>query len=603
MNVFKIAWRNIQHRGLGSLLTIISMALGVMMVVTVLTVHGMVSRAFNDNSNFGYNILVGARGGELQLAFSSVYYLASPVENVPYEYYLAFCGEKTRQRELKNSIAWETYAHEKSALQLASGASADQPPSLLNTVFEDAFSTQQESRLGIHEVGLHYDWTHTAVPINLGDFWVDETTGAAFRCVATKPDFFNKMLVSIDPEKKFEFSEGRCFEEFNQQHGHYEAVVGETVARKSNLKIGDTLQPTHGDPNDPGSHIHRTDFYIVGILKRTGTANDRAVFLNMEGFLSMEDHSKSLEDDSLLGKAAAAREKKARAEFDDGKLGNGVGGGGGAEEDDDRQQTGGPHSTHDSASTEVANPDSSSPDSRAEDTQWPEPLPMENREVTSILVRTIVGEDGTDTVGFFLPSVINEGDLETTLDWSSFRPEKAQKAAQAINPVMTVTSLFASFVDPIRWVLLALTSMICVVSAIGILVGIYNSMSQRRHEIAVIRALGASRQKVMGIMLCEAMLMALLAGMLGWAAGHGLNAALGPIIEERTNVQVGFFDFAPKIPLSNFWGGQYLPTWALEWAISPEFLVVPGMMLLAIVVGIYPAISAYQTDVSKSLGK
>ena len=74
MNVFKIAWRSIQHRGLGSLLTIISMALGVMMVVTVLTVHGMVSRAFNDNSNFGYNILVGARGGELQLAFSSVYY-------------------------------------------------------------------------------------------------------------------------------------------------------------------------------------------------------------------------------------------------------------------------------------------------------------------------------------------------------------------------------------------------------------------------------------------------------------------------------------------------------------------------------------------------
>ena len=223
--------------------------------------------------------------------------------------------------------------------------------------------------------------------------------------------------------------------------------------------------------------------------------------------------------------------------------------------------------------------------------------------MTSILVRTIVGQDGTDTVGFILPAVINEGGLETALDWSSFRPEKAQKAAQAINPVMTVTSLFSSFVDPIRWVLLALTLMICLVSAIGILVGIYNSMSQRRHEIAVIRALGASRQKVMGIMLCEAMLMALLAGLLGWAAGHGLNAALSPIIEERTNVQVGFFDFAPKIPLANFWGGQVLPNWAMEWAISPEFLVVPGMILLAILVGIYPAISAYQTDVSKSLGK
>ena len=577
MNVFKIAWRSIQHRGLGSLLTIVSMALGVMMVVTVLTVHGMVSRAFNDNSNFGYNILVGARGGELQLAFSSVYYLASPVENVPYEYYLAFCDEETRNRELKNSIAWAAYQHEASALKLASGVTTAEPPSVLDAVFEESFAFQQESRMGINSGGLHDGWTHTAVPINLGDFWVDEDTGAAYRCVATKPDFFNKMVISIDPEKKFEFSQGRCFEEFNQEHGHYEAVIGETVARKSGLKIGDTLQPTHGDPNAPDSHIHETDFHIVGMLERTGTANDRALFLNMEGFFLMEGHAKTLEDDSVLGKAAAAREKKAREEFE-GK-------------------------TDDDTSSETAGDDTQMTEHGGSDSKWLEPLQMEKREVTSILVRSIVGEDGTDTVGFILPAVINEGGLETTLDWSSFRPEKAQKAAQAINPVMTVTSLFSSFVDPIRWVLLALTLMICIVSAIGILVGIYNSMSQRRHEIAVIRALGASRQKVMGIMLCEAMLMALLAGLLGWAAGHGLNAALGPIIEERTNVQVGFFDFAPKIPLANFWGGEFLPTWAMEWAISPEFLVVPGMILLAILVGIYPAISAYQTDVSKSLGK
>ena len=577
MNVFKIAWRSIQHRGLGSLLTIISMALGVMMVVTVLTVHGMVSRAFNDNSNFGYNILVGARGGELQLAFSSVYYLASPVENVPYEYYLAFCDEETRNRELKNSIAWAAYQHESAALKLASGVSTAQPPSVLDAVFNESFAFQQESRMGISSGGLHDGWTHTAVPINLGDFWVDEETGAAYRCVATKPEFFTKMVISIDPEKKFEFSQGRCFEEFNQEHGHYEAVIGETVARKSGLKIGDTLQPTHGDPNAPDSHIHETDFHIVGILKRTGTANDRALFLNMEGFFLMEGHAKTLEDDSVLGKAAAAREKKAREEFE-GK-------------------------TDDDAGAETAGDDTQMNEHGGSDSKWLEPLQMEKREVTSILVRSIVGEDGTDTVGFILPAVINEGGLETTLDWSSFRPEKAQKAAQAINPVMTVTSLFSSFVDPIRWVLLALTLMICIVSAIGILVGIYNSMSQRRHEIAVIRALGASRQKVMGIMLCEAMLMALLAGLLGWAAGHGLNAALGPIIEERTNVQVGFFDFAPKIPLANFWGGEFLPTWAMEWAISPEFLVVPGMILLAILVGIYPAISAYRTDVSKSLGK
>ncbi len=39
-----------------------------------------------------------------------------------------------------------------------------------------------------------------------------------------------------------------------------------------------------------------------------------------------------------------------------------------------------------------------------------------------------------------------------------------------------------------RIVLLSLTVMIVIVSGIGILVSIYNSMSERQHEIAVMRA-------------------------------------------------------------------------------------------------------------------
>jgi putative ABC transport system permease protein len=576
VNVLQIAWRSIQHRGLGSLLTIISMALGVMMVVTVLAVHGLISKAFNDSNNFGYDVLIGARGGEIQLAFSSVYYLASPIENIPYEYYLAFCDEETRQRELKWSIANAVWQNETQTIGLASGLS----DGLSDSFFDFAFNTQQSERIGLEREGLFDHYTHTAVPINLGDFWVSPT-GDAFRCVGTKPKFFTEMLVSIDPEIPFEFSKGRCFEEYNSEHGYYEAVIGETVARKSGLGIGDTIQPTHGDPNAADSHIHETDFHIVGILKKTGTANDGALFLNMEGFFLMEGHAKSLEDDSVFGKAKTQRERREKEALEGPKAGD-------SEEDSD------PSQDVSDPSQEVAGADAPS-----------EPLQLEKREVTSILLRTYGGEDDDDVnvVGFILPPIINEGGLEATLDWSPFRPEKSQKAALAVNPVMTVTGLFTKFVDPIRWVLLALTLMICIVSAIGILVGIYNSMSQRRHEIAVIRALGASRQKVMGIMLCESILMAFIAGMLGWIGGHALTAALSPLIEDNTNVSVGFFDFAPKIPMAHFWGGQFLPEWLSSVAVSPEFLVVPGMMLLAIVVGIYPAISAYRTDVSKSLGK
>ena len=48
MNSFQIAWRSIQQRGLASFLTTLSMALGVMLVVAVLSRLLLVNRAYHD---------------------------------------------------------------------------------------------------------------------------------------------------------------------------------------------------------------------------------------------------------------------------------------------------------------------------------------------------------------------------------------------------------------------------------------------------------------------------------------------------------------------------------------------------------------------------
>ncbi len=567
MNVLKIAWRSIQHRGLGSLLTVVSMALGVMMVVAVLTIHGVVSQSFKNNNSFGYNILVGARGGGLQLTVNTVYYLSKPVENIPYEYYLAFCDEETRKYELQHSIAHVAQQHEAKTLALAiasQGNAGGLAEALTNELTKASFDYQQAASTKISNAGLYRRYTDIAVPICLGDYYVDEETGAAFRCVGTKPDFFDKLVLDVDTEEKFSFSQGRAFKEFGPDHGFYECVVGAVVAKRCGLQLGDVLQPTHGDPNSAGAHIHKQGFTIVGIVDRTGTPHDRVVFLNMEGFFLMEDHAKPVEDDSLLG--INQNEEEAETDADAGQ--------------------------HVAASEEAA------PDGSLRRI----PLPIEQREVTSILVRTS-RDDPYGTLSTFLPPQINQGDLETVLDWSPYRPERSQKAAQAVNPIEQITSLFQVFVDPVRWLLLGLTLMICIVSAISILVGIYNSMSQRTGEIAVMRALGAGRWKVMAIMLCESILLAVAGGALGWFAGHTLNAALGPIVENRTGVSLGFFDFAPGIPLGYLTSGLSLPQALARLSISPELLIIPALVLVAIFVGIYPAITAYRTDVSKSLGK
>ena len=97
--------------------------------------------------------------------------------------------------------------------------------------------------------------------------------------------------------------------------------------------------------------------------------------------------------------------------------------------------------------------------------------------------------------------------------------------AQAVLPIREMTSLFARSSIPAN-LLLGLTVMIVIVSGIGILVSIYNSMSERHHEIAVMRALGAGRRTVMLLVLLESILLSLGGGLLGWIVGHALIAAL-----------------------------------------------------------------------------
>jgi len=599
MNSFKIAWRSIQQRGFGSLLTIVSMSLGVTMVVAVLTIHGVVSQSFRANNSFGYNIIVGARGGGLQLTLNSVYYLSKPVENIPYEYYLAFCDKETRGKDLKNSIAYHAKQTVDETMALTSPTlpgSVGIGGALTDALLKDAFDFQQTSAMKLNERGLYKRYTHIAVPLCQGDYYVDPETQLAFRCVGTTPNFFTDLVLDIDSDKKFQFAEGRNFVEKSEENGLFECVVGSIVADRCDIKIGDKLQATHGDPNSSSAHIHEQDYTVVGIIEGTGTPNDRVVFLNMEGFFLMEDHAKTIEKDGVLKTEddlnEETQEEVTLDPLDDSFF-------------DDEGDV--PEITDDAAAASTANSNPETPTLSEEDEFARKqnatriPLPIEQRGVTSILVRTSLSDE-VGAIGYFLPGQINEGDLETTLDWTAYRPERSQKAAQAVNPVMEVASLFQVFVDPIRWLLLGLTCMICIVSALSILVGIYNSMNQRKHEIAVMRALGANRTRVMSIILCESVLLALMGGLLGWFLGHGLNGLLGPNVENSTGVPLGFFDFAPAVDISVLTLG-FIPDSLINSAVSPELLVIPGLMLLAVLVGIYPAISAYRTDVSKSLGK
>ena len=152
------------------------------------------------------------------------------------------------------------------------------------------------------------------------------------------------------------------------------------------------------------------------------------------------------------------------------------------------------------------------------------------------------------------------------------------KVAQAVVPGRVIADLFEGIVGKLQWILLGMAVLTVIEAGIGIMVSIYNSMSDRRHEIAVMRALGASRVIVMLIILMESILLSLMGGAAGLLLGHGMTWACSPLIADWTGVVVGLLQFQ-----------------------SIELILVPGLVVLASAVGYLPALSAYRTDVARSL--
>ncbi len=140
-----------------------------------------------------------------------------------------------------------------------------------------------------------------------------------------------------------------------------------------------------------------------------------------------------------------------------------------------------------------------------------------------------------------------------------------------------VTDLFGKigwFEKVLAWI----AYLVALVSAAGVLVAIYNSLSARRRDLAILRALGASRRTLFGSVVLEATAL----GVLGMAGGFAVHAAISfvsaSIIHEETGVVLD--------PL----------------AYHPVMIWAPlGMIGLCALGGLIPAFKAYRTDVAENL--
>ena len=343
----------------------------------------------------------------------------------------------------------------------------------------------------------------------------DVTRQGAFPIVGTTPDYFvlPYMHEADGTPRKFQFRT-------RSLDGNH---TGEGLIRNPfDATIGAVVARQNGW--DVGSklklvhggsdgHVHDEEFTVSGVLAATGTPNDRTVFVHLDGFYMISGHEKPLSE-------AIARER----EF----FGN-------VSEESLRAL-------------------------EAEKSGGHGPVPEAQKEVTAILLN-IQGEIGE--------KVLAESRLMNRLN------EGVQ--AQAVKPIVQIDRMMQTLIGPIRTLLIGLTSLIIAVSGIGIFVSIYNSMADRKKEIAIMRALGARRQTVLTVILAESTLLCVVGGLAGFVLAHLLILVASPVV-------AGY--------------GLVIDPWTFAWG---ELVLLPVLIALASLVGFVPGMTAYRTDVARTL--
>jgi putative ABC transport system permease protein len=156
-----------------------------------------------------------------------------------------------------------------------------------------------------------------------------------------------------------------------------------------------------------------------------------------------------------------------------------------------------------------------------------------------------------------------------------------ETGAIAAIPVEEIMRLFNQLLSPVQAMLKGVGFLVVIVSALSILTGLYLSILQRKRDLAIMRALGASSTDVFGLVILEGFWVTLLGIGFGWLLGNGVSFILGIYLESKYGMSINAF----AMP-----GSETLQAYAMV-------ALIGGMA------GILPARQAYRSDVVRDLSE
>jgi putative ABC transport system permease protein len=127
-------------------------------------------------------------------------------------------------------------------------------------------------------------------------------------------------------------------------------------------------------------------------------------------------------------------------------------------------------------------------------------------------------------------------------------------------------------------VLRGFAAVLLLTAGLSVFIALWSAVRERRADLAMLRMLGAPPAKVAGLVVCEALLLAGMAVVLGLALGHGLAHLAGAWMQSERS----------------------LPLTGWIWLAAEGWVVGLGLTV-ALLAALLPALGAYRLDVTTLL--
>ncbi len=402
MLVLDLALKSLRNRAFSTSLTVGSIALSVALLIGVENVRVGMRESFS-NTISQTDLIVGTKGGTIQLLLYSVFGMGAPTENVSWEAYEEWAEHP--------AVAW-------------------------------------------------------TIPYSLGD------SHRGFRVIGTTEDFYRHYRYRGGQE--IALAEGRANADL------FDVTLGADVAAELNYALGDEIAVTHGLGEVGFVNHDHMPFTVVGVLAKTFTPVDRAIYVTLEGMeaIHWEDGEPPATGDGH------AHDEEAEA-ADDGHA------------HEDEAEAAPADDEHDHASD----------------------VSIEDVEVTQV-------------TSFFVGTTNRRDVLQLQREINDFEDEPMM----AVIPGAALNEMWRSL-GYAETGLRLVTIFVVLVGLLGMLVSLYTSLNERRREMAILRAVGAGPNRIVALLVLESVCLASAGALAGLALVYALLSAGQSLVE----AQVGLF--------------------------------------------------------------